>query len=1346
MAIILQDLERVRNLAYMVSRREKLSRSFVKLREQILERQMALLADEEPANQMSLLEMSAIIEANHGPTIYDRAYSQPECEQHSYEDFEVIVSRIAGEITERSDRIRKDNPLRTKSTESTGSVGKPELKYERIFSDTSQSESDDSFIQNVKPLNSRRSSLSKKSHKDIKKKPLDKKSKKSSISPSKPPTRSDTSMSSSEEEAELKALTPRKELNKSSSKNKSIYSESDSDHEPRVKGRGASSKSKKTKEVKSERKKTEMLGESLDSEDTQTSLDRPRSPVFRTKAAMKEFSLPELSRAKEISRSGVKPSPEPLPPKKSSKSKLKEQPDSSLSELEMMDVDDLKPPIILVPERSAARKANQKLNKKPEPGEDKKKVRGVKTSDLFGDSDSESELPQPVSPSKSRDLRKSPRVKHGANTSHNSDLSETESLPRKSLFKIEEFKSNVNQKSKTKSSLHQSSLNLSDSEEDIFTFPRDKESKTSKLTKSKKTAATALADESEFDSLFDNDIRPPSLHESEDSDEFHNKKREFDDFENPEMFTIVPQRRAAKKASEQLKETDMWKKTQQEAYLATLAQAQLEKADPSKKRGRPNSKKKKSDSDTEIFQRRTRSSDLSPSSDSNSDSDVGKSPKGGRGKSPKGKKPGKTQSPKPSKPTVKRQRNKKSPRRRPDGSISSSKALEYLTQRESQISNILGSLSKEDKEETDKAGKVSPDKKLKTSEGRPEGDQSPPGSSKTSSDSESDTDTDDSIIQKLKPSTKPASEPHVFPSREPLELPASESEQSLGPPEGKPIGLPIAVPIVESKKADDRLAGGRRGNRSDSSVDRSTERDRASGDEVPPSRTGSIFSPAHRASPAQGQQLKQSIEKPSGAEKKSIFSPERSPRTVVEPITVSQSPAGLRAGEHESTSQKENESPTEWRSPRDRKLPESRSPRVSSSSREKGREILTQTKSPTKSPALNRSLDGSLNRSLDTALNRSLDVPRNSPLPHLLKSPLGQSPSLHGSKDALNKSIDSDKTVVDLGKQALNKSDNEPEEELIIGRKFSIESKDSDADSAKSSLPEANGLLQALSKEDSTDTLEFTDKLSDASLKTDPQKGVQHQAKTDEGYVSAEKPVVVPPSPAFENNLHESNRKKDAFPNLDSMVSNLEKSSAPSLRDTFDFGMKAQDLIPDIAKLHQQLNLQQQFTEHTQSMSTDKPAKVADDLSGYYNPPAGQKQQATESSVSLELQQLLQQQQLQQQMLQGDRGGWPLFNQADTPAKQKTSSVELGALGDLYKVDKKSSELSQQQQALYNEAFLNQMFTLQNKQMSQTQSIAYAQQYMKVNIRHAEKSGMLDYKILARFYFFISFRSDDKVV
>ena len=60
---IRQDLERVRNLAYMVSRREKMSRTYVKMREQVLEKQLAILAYED--SSLSLMKMSAVLEANH---------------------------------------------------------------------------------------------------------------------------------------------------------------------------------------------------------------------------------------------------------------------------------------------------------------------------------------------------------------------------------------------------------------------------------------------------------------------------------------------------------------------------------------------------------------------------------------------------------------------------------------------------------------------------------------------------------------------------------------------------------------------------------------------------------------------------------------------------------------------------------------------------------------------------------------------------------------------------------------------------------------------------------------------------------------------------------------------------------------------------------------------------------------------------------------------------------------------------------------------------------------------------------------------------------------------------------
>lgn len=86
-----QDLERVRNLCYMVCRREKLSRSFFRMREQTFHKQASVLS----SASLSVPVVQAIIEANHGPSIYDRLYSYNEAEDHTA-DFDVILARIAG--------------------------------------------------------------------------------------------------------------------------------------------------------------------------------------------------------------------------------------------------------------------------------------------------------------------------------------------------------------------------------------------------------------------------------------------------------------------------------------------------------------------------------------------------------------------------------------------------------------------------------------------------------------------------------------------------------------------------------------------------------------------------------------------------------------------------------------------------------------------------------------------------------------------------------------------------------------------------------------------------------------------------------------------------------------------------------------------------------------------------------------------------------------------------------------------------------------------------------------------------------------------------------------------------
>ncbi|CAG0920592.1 unnamed protein product [Notodromas monacha] len=106
-----QDLERVRNLCYMVSRREKLVRAFFKTREQTFVKQAHVLraakmlsssspnssqAKEDSAHFLDEAAVEAVIQANHGPSIYDTAFSHENARMCRPEEFETLLARISG--------------------------------------------------------------------------------------------------------------------------------------------------------------------------------------------------------------------------------------------------------------------------------------------------------------------------------------------------------------------------------------------------------------------------------------------------------------------------------------------------------------------------------------------------------------------------------------------------------------------------------------------------------------------------------------------------------------------------------------------------------------------------------------------------------------------------------------------------------------------------------------------------------------------------------------------------------------------------------------------------------------------------------------------------------------------------------------------------------------------------------------------------------------------------------------------------------------------------------------------------------------------------------------------------
>merc|ERR1712203_1038555 len=80
------------------------------------------------------------MEANHGPTIYDRVFSHRDAESHNEQDFEVIISRISGEIKASSQR-QKDNPYRTsKIPEPKVDPQKTNFAYKPAYSSASETE------------------------------------------------------------------------------------------------------------------------------------------------------------------------------------------------------------------------------------------------------------------------------------------------------------------------------------------------------------------------------------------------------------------------------------------------------------------------------------------------------------------------------------------------------------------------------------------------------------------------------------------------------------------------------------------------------------------------------------------------------------------------------------------------------------------------------------------------------------------------------------------------------------------------------------------------------------------------------------------------------------------------------------------------------------------------------------------------------------------------------------------------------------------------------------------------------------------------------------------------------
>ncbi|XP_075991425.1 PHD finger protein rhinoceros [Anticarsia gemmatalis] len=412
-----QDLERVRNLCYMVSRREKLSRSFFRMREQTFHKQVAVLSSDANIPEP---ELTAIIEANHGPSIYDRLYSHPNAPDHK-NDFDELLARIAP--SESGDEKKKDRNGLVKGSKSSNPYKKHYVNGSRrsgsMYSGLSSEESapEISRTRFRKAIGSSTEDESKKTATSPKKKVSPKATKVKKKMPQSPkkterkrkkPQSKALIESSSEDEA-LKSKMKKdrsrsrtlqqmeKEMTAAAGKlgasgtdsddlmpirstrnNKfpiDIYSDSSEDNKSDVKlEKAKADKIKTDKEKKSERSRPDK---SPGGNDSQQSLPR-------TKAAMKEF-IPSQPEKKTAPAAAPPEEEKPAPKKRGRKPSNKEKKVPTTKTERPESDDDAKnkenikfskqkdhPTDLIVPQRQAAKKASENMRsttvvKKDEP-------------------------------------------------------------------------------------------------------------------------------------------------------------------------------------------------------------------------------------------------------------------------------------------------------------------------------------------------------------------------------------------------------------------------------------------------------------------------------------------------------------------------------------------------------------------------------------------------------------------------------------------------------------------------------------------------------------------------------------------------------------------------------------------------------------------------------------------------------------------------------------------------------------------------------------------------------------------------------------------------------------------
>lgn len=145
-----QDLERVRNLCYMVNRREKLSRSYFKTKEQIFLKQVVVL--EAIVNSSNVSESSkttqeelitAVMNANRGPAQYDKFYTSDQSEKKFLTYADIDNKILGGQKSASNSKNAGKSSNRGRNKKVNGASVSSAPKKPSVFMDSlSESDSD----------------------------------------------------------------------------------------------------------------------------------------------------------------------------------------------------------------------------------------------------------------------------------------------------------------------------------------------------------------------------------------------------------------------------------------------------------------------------------------------------------------------------------------------------------------------------------------------------------------------------------------------------------------------------------------------------------------------------------------------------------------------------------------------------------------------------------------------------------------------------------------------------------------------------------------------------------------------------------------------------------------------------------------------------------------------------------------------------------------------------------------------------------------------------------------------------------------------------------------------------